>query len=353
MPIATLTTQQNQAFMKLGNIRKGDRGGKNGAPRDLDHFRVTHMPGPKARELEDAFRAAYGPEPTAINVRFPYNEISRFWDANYECYKQGGLVAQAGSTDTGAYWIFYRDPDNSEVLVRNGQAVGIEGRKFMDNTPCDVEKPIYYNDKKEAVYMKPAGRLQCVIPELAGIEVGFYEFCPQSPRDMRNITAELSAFDAIARAAGKGLAGVPFQLIRREEEVTKKINGKLVRGSSWVVHITTSGDWGRKALEVVERMALPEIIDAEAEDVDEDFPQLPYTNEPIVVTTPAPSPAASTDTKDEMISPFDQKPVEYAAKKWNMDKVTAAKELGRIMREGKGITDPMSKKSFKKFVDGV
>ena len=283
MPIANLTTGTQQAFMKLGKIRKGDRGGKNGAPRDLDHFRVTFMEGAKAKALEDAFRSHYGPEPTEINVRVPYNEIHRFWDANYECYKQGGLVAQAGSTENGDYWIFYRDPDSSEVLVRNGSAVGEEGRIFMANNPCDVNKPVYYNANKEPVMLEPVGRLQVVIPELAGIEVGYFEFTPTSPRDIRTLSAELQAFDAIAKSFGKGLAGVPFKLIRRKETVTKKIKDKSTQGESWVVHITTGGDWGIKAIEAVERMALPDVVDVEPEDVtsyepdpiETDFPQLP------------------------------------------------------------------------------
>lgn len=304
MPIQNLTSGTTQAFMKLGKIRKGDRGGKNGAPRDLDHFRVTFMAGKSSEALEKSFRENYGATPTEINIRLPYNDIWKNWDANYECYKQGGLVAQAGTNEHGAYWIFYRDMTTSEVLVRNGAAVGLEGRKFLDNNPCDVDKPVYYNSSNEPVMLEPVGRLQVVIPELAHLEVGFFEFTPTSPRDIRTISAELAAFDAIAKSVGKGLAGIPFKLIRRKEEVTKKIKNQLTKGDSWVVHITTGGDWGVKALEAVERMALPDVIDVEPEDVgeyeeevDTAFPRLPsYTNEPIVVgasepTTPADAPS--------------------------------------------------------------
>lgn len=348
MPIHNLTTGTSHAFMKLGKIKKGDRGGKNGAPRDLDHFRITYMDSPKAKQLEEAFRSVYGPEPTEINVRVPYNEIEKFWDANYECYRQGGLVAQAGSTADGMYWIFYRDPDTSEVLVRGGSAVGEAGRKFLDNTPCREDTVIYRNASNEPMYLEPVGRLQVVIPELANIEVGYFEFTPGSPRDIRNITAELSAFDALARGAGKGLAGIPFKLIRRKEAVTKKIKDKLTQGDSWVVHITTGGEWGVKAIEAVERMALPEIIDVEAEDVvDVAFSPEPPAKE---------LPAETSDPDDEMISPFDQRAVEYAAKKWHgkvsdETKADAARELGRLKKEGR-ITDTMGKKAFKKIVDG-
>lgn len=332
MPISNLTTNPQQAFMKLGKIRKGDRGGKNGAPRDLDHFRVTFMDGSKAKALEAAFREKYGPEPTEINVRVPYNEIHRFWDANYECYKQGGLVAQAGSTADGDYWIFYRDPDSSEVLVRNGQAVGEAGRMFLANRKCDVNDPVYYNAAKEPVMLEPVGRLQVVIPELAGIEVGYFEFTPTSPRDIRTLSAELAAFDAIAKSFGKGLAGVPFKLIRRKETVTKKIKDKLTQGESWVVHITTGGDWGIKAIEAVERMALPDVVDVEPEDItdydttntiDAAFPQLAPTAGPL---TPMPYDQAALVTiqgKDKTVkrvADLDREKLEWVVR--STDKTT-------------------------------
>ena len=359
MPIANLTTDTNQAFMKLGKIRKGDRGGKNNAPRDLDHFRVTFMAGAKSAELEKAFRDTYGSTPTEINVRVPYNEIHKFWDANYECYKQGGLVAQAGTNEHGAFWIFYRDMTTSEVLVRNGAAVGLEGRRFME-TPCDVNKPVYHNAAGEPVMLEPVGRLQVVIPELAHLEVGYFEFTPTSPRDIRTLSAELAAFDAIAKGFGKGLAGVPFKLIRRKEEVTKKIKNQLTKGDSWVVHITTGGDWGVKALEAVERMALPDVIDVEAVDVDDDqedvdtaFPQIPaYTNDPIVVGTTSETTTPATPATDVLIDPMDVNSVAFAAKQWNVSPAEAAKEIGKLLK-AKKVSNPMSKIEFKRIITGA
>ena len=267
MPIHGLTNSTTKAFMKLGQIRKGDRGGKNNAPRDLDHFRVTAMQGKNAEELMKTFEAKYGKEPVEINVRFAYNTVAEVWDAKYECYRQGGLVAQAGSNEHGAYWIFYRDPQTSEVLVRDGSAVGFEGRKFLDDTPCDPSVPVYHTADKKPVYLEPTGRLQVVIPELAHLAVGFFEFRPTSPRDIRNISNELGGYEATARQYGGSLSGIPFKLIRRKEEVTKKIGDKLTKGDSWVVHIVAGGDWGMKAIEAIERLALSagndEIVDVE------------------------------------------------------------------------------------------
>lgn len=267
-PISGLTNAP-KAFMKLGQIRKGDREGKNGAPRDLDHFRVTFLPGALKDQIEAAVLAKYGKIPTELNVRFASQNIGEVWDANYECYKQGGLIASCATDDTGAHWLFYRDPDDSEVLVRNGSAVGERGRTFYDK-PIDLTTPIYKNSKGEGVFLEPVGRLQVVIPEVARIAVGYFVFQPGSPRDIRNITAELGAYDAIARSYGKSITGIPFILRRRQEEITRNIAGKLSKGPSWVVHLDAGGEWGQRAIETIERLALPDVIDAEYEDVEQE-----------------------------------------------------------------------------------
>lgn len=274
MPISGLTNTP-KAFMELGRIKKGEmkefkrQDGSTGTkPVDLDYFRFTFREGQNSSEIEKGIRLSYGNRPTELNVRFAYHNVQEVWDANYECYKQGGLIAKAGVRDTGPYWIFYRHPETSEVLVRDGSPVGPEGRDFFER-PFDVTTPIYKNAKGEPVCMEPVGRLQVVIPEVAHLAVGYFTFQPGSPRDIRNISAELGAYDAIARQYGKTIAGIPFKLIRRKEEVTVNINGKLSKKDSWVVHIEVGGEWGRQAIEAIERLALPEYIDAVAEDVTE------------------------------------------------------------------------------------
>lgn len=320
MPIANLTTNIPKAFMKLGHIRKGEKVTKEftnrttgekytqEVPVDLDYFRVTFQPGVLSDALSAKFREVYGPKPTEINIRFADSEISEVWDANYECYKQGGLIAKAGTRDTGPYWIFYRDPETSEVLVRDGAAVGSAGREFFDK-PLDLDTPIYYNSKKEPIRMEPVGRLQVVIPELASLAVGFFTFQPISTRDIRNITAELGAFEAIAKSYGKSITGVPFKLVRREEEITKNIKGKLSKGPSWVVHLDAGGEWGRLAIETIERLALPDVIEANYTDVDEeeDFPSEPEQTEvqgintPLLVAPAAPAAFVTYDMAKQVI----------------------------------------------------
>lgn len=330
MPVHEYTTMP-PGFWKLGTIRKGDtkqvektdpKTGKKytvDVPIDLDHFRVTFMPGKKSKELEAAFRAAYGDKPTELNVRFNGIHTSDFWDVNFVCYRQGGQVARAGSNENGLYWIFYRDQDSMEVLVRDGSPTCAEGRAFMD-TPIDLSKPIYYNSKNEPQCLKLEGRLEVVIPELKHLAVGYFEFVPKSPRDLRNISSEIAAYAEVAKNFGKTLNGVPFVLLRREEEVPKNINGKLSYGPSWVVHLTASGEYGKRALDVIERMALPDIVEGEVTEVSEgpewdagfDEPPVPETpqipakvpTESIKVTPPAPTTPALPHSREALMKIF-------------------------------------------------
>jgi hypothetical protein len=289
MPISGLTDAP-KAFMKLGMIKKGEKQLKTftrrdgtkyemEVPVDLDYFRVVFSPGKLASEIEQTFRLTYGDRPQELNVRFADASVKEVWDANYECYKQGGLIAKAGTNETGAYWIFYRDPETSEVLVRNGSPVGADGREFFEK-PIDLDAPIYKTSKGEPVLLEPVGRLQVVIPEVAHLAVGYFVFQPGSPRDIRNISSEIGMYAAMASSYGNTITGIPFVLGRRKEEITKNINGKLSIGESWPVHLTAGGVWGRQAIEMIERLAIPEYVDATVKDVTANAPEWEEEPEP-------------------------------------------------------------------------
>lgn len=348
-PISGLTDAP-KAFICLGRIKKGEMqeftrqdGTKGKRPVDLDYFRVTYAPGKQADAIKQAFESAYGDRPTELNARFASPTIEDVWDANYECYKKGGMIAKAGSNAKGAYWIFYRDPHTSEVLVRNGTAVGTEGAEFI-HKPIDLDAPIYTTEKGDKVYLEPVGRLQVVIPEVAHLAVGYFIFQPGSPRDIRNISAELAAYDATARAYGKSITGVPFVLRRRKEEITKNIDGKLSKGDSWVVHLDAGGEWGVKALESIERLALPDVVDAEVSEshLPEDLP----IEEAVVIHAPA-TPAPNV----EMTDPLGSQAVEWAAAQWNMTKAQTMKEIKAAIEKGR-LNNPMPKSKFKAIVLG-
>lgn len=327
-PIAGLTDTP-KSFIKLGQIRKGAPKGQNAPGKDLDYFRVTFLKGSKAEELAAEFQQLYGSKPTAINARFADADPASVWDANYECYKQGGLIAKAGSRmredKIELFWIFFRDPKTSETIISDGRARNAEGAELLAK-PIDLNTPIYNNDKNEPFYLEPVGRLKVVIPELAHIAVGYFEFRPESPKDIRNISSELSSFDGIAKQYGKTITGIPFRLERREEDVTKRINGKLVAGKSSVVHLNVSGEWGHRALEVLEHLALPEIVEGEevvppqlTSGAGEDAPE-EYINQDIT----------EQEKPIELIDPLDKKSVKWAAGYWNTSEVEARQAIEKM-----------------------
>jgi hypothetical protein len=312
MPINGLTNVP-KAFLKIGQIRKGMKDPQTGAPIDLDYFRVTFYPNEK--ECEQLFREVYGEQPRSINIRLAFPNTLEVWDANYECYNKGGMIAKASSTQDPTTlqdvikWVFYRDHKTGEVLVRNGMSVGEAGVNFMQK-PIDLTQPIYsYKNRKGEtvnVLLEPVGRLNVVVPELASIRVGYMEFRPGSPKDIAAISRELAAIDHMARQAGKDLTGIPMKLTRREEEITKNINGQLSRGPSWLVHIEVGGEWGGKALEYIERKALPEWVEGKVTDVPEPVQFEELWDEEIAEdneTTP-PIPQTKVAPRPEMVRPY-------------------------------------------------
>lgn len=356
MPITELT-QEPGGFVKLGNIRKGEKDA-DGNMRDLSYFRTTFLPGKTSKRLQEVFNEIYGERPQSINIRFVYPDIKRVWDANYEAYKKGGLYFKAGSTkERGPYWIFYRDSDTAEVHISGSAARTPQGADILAK-PLDLAQPVYFTEgKKEPVYMTPVGRLEVSISELMGIDVGYFEFRPESPRDIRNISAELNAYASIAAENGRTLLGVPFYLFRREEEVPAKIGRKMVLKKSWVVHLGLSGNWGQAALERLDRLALPEIVEGEVTDlatIEHDSPVLEpdpaeYSDEP----EPAPDPVDgaeqsrlfSRDDAAETVDPMGGWSVRYAAEKWGCQPTEAAKKISAAK-----LPKPIEKSAFLEFV---
>lgn len=313
MPILGLTDRA-ESFLRLGKIKKGDKDEK-GYPRDLDYFRLIFSYG--CEDVEKQFRLVYGDKPTRINMRLAFPDIQKVWDAFYVAYEKGGMLACAGSNENGFYWVWYRDHGTKEVLVRNGRAVGPRGEEFISQK-IDVTQPIYSYKNKDGenvpVYLEPEGRLSIVIPEMATIDgrprVGFFEFCPGSPRDIGTISSELAAIDLWAKQVGKDITGIPMVLTRRKEMITKNIKGVLSQGPSWVVHIEVSGQWGGKALDFMQMKALPEFVDAEVQEIEPEFVEEENHNTPVVIVQSPPEPI-----HEEHDSPLlKEKPAEKAKK---------------------------------------
>jgi len=350
MPILGLTNVP-KAFLRLGHIRKGQRDPQTGYPVDLDYFRVTFNNQP---ECEEVFREAYGDKPTSINIRLAFPNVDEVWDANYEAYSKGGMIAKAASSPSqGLYWIFYRRHDDGVVLVRNGIGVGEEGNLFASK-PIDLETPIYSyksnKNEKVDVFLEPVGRLNVVVPEIAHIMVGYLEFRPGSPKDIANISRELAAIDYFSKQAGKDITGLPMKLTRLPEEITKNIGGKLSRGESWMVHIEVGGEWGGRALEVIDRLALPastsDAIEGEVRDIEEE-----------------PEFDAPPDYQDEVDKEFPiEEPVEKTGNgrpyppdtfRENFNKMIVTMEANFAKKKAEIVVDDVMRKILASTIDGI
>lgn len=344
MPIYGLTDVP-ESYLKLGQIRKGAPKNENAPGKDLDYFRVTFLKNiinnvNYGELLQKRFLEVYGEKPAALNIQFA-NDMNMVWDANYECYKQGGYYAGVGSSKDGLYWIFYRDFNTAEVHISGGRSRTNYGDELLAK-PINLREPLYKNTKGEPFFLEPVGRLQVVIEELANIVVGYFEFRPESPRDIRQISAELGLYEKMARQVGKSIAGVPFTLLRREEAVSKKIDGKLVASTSYVVHLSVNAEWGARALSVIERLALPEIVEGDISEIS----QIEVSVEPDRETNykvaamkraeadPPMSKNIDQDTGDtvqpiEIIEVMGEWAVNEAARLWNINEKDAAIAIGK------------------------
>jgi len=246
MPIKGLT-DRHATFPEIGAIRKGDRGGKNGAPRDLQWFRVEV----DEREKEAAIllMKLYGEKPTELNVLFPFDDVDRNFESWYEAYTAGALI--------------YRS-DGERVLYWLDHATGT--RKVVGGEPFTphAENPLgFYVDgkgQKQPIKYKPVGRMKVMLPELG--RLCYLTVHTTSLHDVINLTAQLRALHAIH---GR-LAGVPLKLRRRPVKISMPgDDGKRVRRIKWLLSIEADPEWVQRKLAEMKRLALPGV---------ENFPQL-------------------------------------------------------------------------------
>lgn len=283
MPVAKYTNTPKTALL-LGRIHKGaPRSDEGNVGKDLDHFRITFLENKRniggqtvkiGELLERRFREVYGEKPDALNIKLPNQSLVENFDIYYECYKGGVMYWKAGSRMVGdqevVYWEFYRDEKTGITRISGGVARDEEGRRLLAQ-PIDLSQPMYYGKSKDGkpkpYYLEERGRLKVIIEELVDvgdmIVVGYFEFCPESPRDLRSISGELNYYDALVRQFGVGIHGVPMVLLRRKEQVSKRIGDKMTVGDSYPVHISLRGEWGSRALKAVELLSLPDVVDGE------------------------------------------------------------------------------------------
>ena len=245
MPIIGLT-DRSPGFKELGRLRLGipKKEAVVSGPREIGYFRPDFRP--DAGEAVAKFAAAYGNEPTRINVRFPFSEINRIWDAYYMVYNKSGLL---GMSD-GQKWLYLRNNQTGELLVKDGMPSQVSDLLPVDSNgfpylPFDKNIPVYsYKSKRGedvAVYAKPEGRLKILVPELK--QAAYMTVITHSVYNVMRISEQLAGIEQLARNAGMSLPLVPVILSRRKELISVSIDGKKTMQEHYLLNVEIDPDW--------------------------------------------------------------------------------------------------------------
>jgi len=321
MPIKGLT-DRGLALPEIGQIRKGAKkpedGKRPGA--DLTYFRVEF----DEQEVNAAkrFKDIYKDKPAYIRIMFPFNEIERMWDAWYEAYTAGRMVARSDGE-----FITYQLDDKGDIIVHNG----------VDATGAKVPHPengIAGKDYKgRDVKFKATGRLKVLIPELE--RAAYLTVMTTSVHDIVNISSQLAAFKELNQGQ---LAGIPFMLRRRPKEIsTPSDNGQRVRRVKWLISIEADPEWVRAKLAQVRTLALPNIDEGlllpsgEVEQIDVEFDEDDMSDfAPEIVDEPINQDTGEPEQSVEMVDPMGNKAVSFAAKEWNIANANAAQSISKL-----------------------
>lgn len=263
-------TDRGLALPQIGQIRKGgkkEKRVKDGREyevmgKDLGYFRVEFDE--QEKKAAEDFAAAYGPQPAALRIILPFDDIDRMWDAWYEAYTAGRMVARSD----GEYIIYQLD-NKGDIIVQN----------WHDRNGNKVPHPrdgIAGNDYKgNAVKFKAVGRLKVIVPELA--RAAYLVVMTSSLHDISNISDQLAAFKQLNNGR---IAGIPLILRRRPKSISvPKPDGTRVRMNKSLLSIEADPQWVRAKLTHLNALAMPQISqallpealeEAEAEWMDDD-----------------------------------------------------------------------------------
>lgn len=265
MPIRNL--KQEIAFPECGQIRKGypkQKIKKNGyevetVGKDLGaRFRVVFYDGTDNQLSRERFLQGHQGhitvlengdiivDPAELAVLFPLADPSACWDAWYEAYTAGRLVARA-------------DGERFIRLIENGRVVVSNGEPYTPFVPGQVVGT-YRNKKGEVqeIKSKATGRLRVVLPEL--LRMATMTVHTTSIYDVARITQQLGALQFIARMLPNhtGVAGIPLSLTRRMTEVTwSQPDGSARRVKTALLTIEADPEWVARMFARMASLALP------------------------------------------------------------------------------------------------
>jgi len=147
-------TDKGLSFPQIGVIHKGAKKETNAPGKDLPYFRVEFAETEKKSAAD--FLATYKDQPRTLRIILPFNDIPRMWDAWYEAYTAGRMVARSD----GEY-IIYQCANDGTILVKDGIDVATGQPK-----PHPVDMWAGNDYKGNGVKFKAVGRLNVIIPEL-------------------------------------------------------------------------------------------------------------------------------------------------------------------------------------------
>ena len=234
-------TDKGLSFPQIGIIRKGAPKEPTKPGKDLQYFRVEFAENEKKSAAD--FLAVYKDQPRTIRIILPFNDIPRMWDAWYEAYTAGRMVARSdGET------ILSQCAHDGTVIVKDGIEVATGLPKPH---PQDMRAGNDY--KGNGVKFKAVGRLNVIIPELK--RAAYLTLQTTSIHDIANISAQLAGFSALN---GGQIAGIPFYLRRTPRPVSvPKPDGSRVRMLKSLVSIEADPDWVAMKLDSLKTLALP------------------------------------------------------------------------------------------------
>lgn len=253
-------TDKGLSFPQIGRIKKGEmRPTKKTKdlpkeqqvmrPVDLDYFKVEFADNEEGERLAAIFLGIYGPKPTRINIRLPFNDIVLMWDGFLEAYTASRLLARSdGPTEEGGIVLFRCDGKTGETIVRNGE--NIESGK---QEPHPEDNIAGYDYQNKPVYYSPIGRLKVIVPELK--EAAYMLFTTGSWNDIRFISKQLAGLKMLNQDKIKG---VPLELIRSDHEVMVPIDGKKQRMTKSLISVKADPDWVAARLQEDMQLAFPQ-----------------------------------------------------------------------------------------------
>lgn len=232
-------TDRPVSFPEIGSIRKGDKGGTNGAPRDLSYFLIQLDE--RETKAAEVISRTYKDQPTEINILFPFDDVDRNFECWMEAYTAGALVYRSD----GERVLYEINPTTGERLVVNGEPE-------KPHRPNPIGRYTNSKGNTEPINAKPTGRMKVILPELA--RLCYLTVHTTSVHDVMNLTAQLRALYAIH---GR-LAGIPLKLRRRPVSIsTPTPDGKRARRKKWLLSVEADPEWVAAKIAEMQRAALP------------------------------------------------------------------------------------------------